>query len=54
MGTGVKKSEFKGKAFPGYIPWKAFQLDETRKLLRHVTWEITLEPNDRDKQMGIV
>ncbi len=49
-GNWRDRPEFKVNVFPGYIPWKAFQLDETRKVLRHVTWEIILEPNDRDKQ----
>ena len=44
------RAEFSGKVFPGYIPWKAFQLEETRNLLRQVSWRVTLEPNDRDKQ----
>ena len=49
-GDWCEKPEFKGKVFPGYIPWKAFQLDETRQILRHVKWEVTIQPNDQDKQ----
>jgi hypothetical protein len=49
-GDWREKPEFKGKVYPGYIPWKAFQVEETRKLLRHVDWEITIEPNARDRQ----
>jgi len=49
-GDWREKPEFKGKVYPGYIPWSAFQLDETRKLLRRVTWEVALRPNDRDKE----
>ena len=49
-GDWREEPEFRENVIQGYIPWKAFQLDETRKLLRHVAWEVTLLPNERDKQ----
>jgi hypothetical protein len=34
---------------PGQVPWEAFGLDETKKVLKRVQWTIPLEPNERDK-----
>jgi hypothetical protein len=49
-GDWREEPEFKGKVYPGYIPWNAFRFKETRKLLQQVQWQITIEPNERDKQ----
>ncbi len=32
----------------GEVPWKAFQFEETKKVLSEVNWEIEFTPNERD------
>ena len=49
-GDWRENPEFKGKVFPGYIPWKAFRFEETKKLLQNVSWHVKLNPNERDRQ----
>ena len=33
---------------PGQVPWEAFGLDESRRVLSDVDWTIVLEPKERD------
>ena len=34
---------------PGEVPWRAFNFDETKKVLSDVNWKIVVTPNERDK-----